>query len=190
MKEYIVAPKYLWDGRRLLEDVAILVRDGVIAGIDSLDALKASSTAEVERRDDWFVLPAFTDAHDHGRGMSPVVFGAWDNPLEVWLQDLNRLPAIPHYDACWYDGCRLASCGVGMVMHSHNPNSFAKIADEMVDTAHGYMAAGIRSILAPLYIDQNKRIYYERDAFIASLPEPVRTAFANGIHDRIMTLDE
>ena len=190
MKEYIVAPKYLWDGRRLLEDVAILVRDGVIAGIDSLDALKASSAAEVERRDDWFVLPAFTDAHDHGRGMSPVVFGAWDNPLEVWLQDLNRLPAIPHYDACWYDGCRLASCGVGMVMHSHNPNSFAKIADEMVDTAHGYMAAGIRSILAPLYIDQNKRIYYERDAFIASLPEPVRTAFANGIHDRIMTIDE
>ncbi len=191
MKKTVIVPKYIWDGAKLLTDSAMLVDGAEIKAVGKADEIIAANPdAAVENENDWFVLPAFTDAHDHGRGMSPVVFGAWDAPLEMWLQDLNKLPAIPHYDACYYDGCRLASCGVGMVMHSHNPNSFAKIADEMVDTAHGYKDAGVKSILAPLYIDQNKRIYYERDAFIASLPEPQRTAFASGIHDRIMSIDE
>lgn len=48
----------------------------------------------------------------------------------------------------------------------------------------------MRSILCPLYLDQNKRIYYDRDKFIESLPEPLRTNFAAGIRDRIMTIDE
>ena len=191
MDRYIVAPKYIWNGNELLSGYALLVDGDRISAIDKPESLICvAPEATLETRPDWFVLPAFTDAHDHGRGMSPVVFGAWDNPLEMWLQDLNRLPAIPHYDACYYDGVRLASCGVGMVMHSHNPNSFAKIADEMVDTAHGYKDAGVRSILAPLFIDQNKKIYYERDAFIASLPEPERTKFASGIRDKIMSIEE
>ncbi len=191
MDSYIIAPKYIWDGNELLIGSAILIEDGKVASVGAADELIAASpAAKIESKPDWFILPAFTDAHDHGRGMSPVVFGAWDNPLELWLQDLNRLPAIPHYDACYYDGCRLASCGVGMVMHSHNPNSFAKIADEMVDTARGYKDAGVKSILAPLYLDQNKKIYYERDAFIASLPEPQRTQFASGIRDKNMSLEE
>lgn len=108
----------------------------------------------------------------------------------MWLQDLNKLPAIPHYQACYYDGMRLVSSGVGMVLHSHNPNSFAKIREEMVAAEKGYKDAGIRSILCPLYLDQNKRIYYDRDKFISDLPEPLRTSFAAGIHDKIMSMDE
>lgn len=191
MDKHILLPRFLWDGNKLHEGEGILIENGMVKALGSKDDLiSIAPDAGVDERPDSFILPAFTDAHDHGRGMSPVVFGAWDNPLEIWLQDLNKLPAIPHYDACYYDGMRLVSSGVGMVMHSHNPNSFARIADEMVDTARGYKAAGVKSILAPLYIDQNKRIYYERDAFIASLPEPQRTQFASGIRDRIMSIDE
>lgn len=60
----------------------------------------------------------------------------------------------------------------------------------MVDTAHGYKDAGIRSILCPLYLDQNKRIYYDRDKFLASLPDSIREPFAAGIKDKIMSMDE
>lgn len=136
------------------------------------------------------MMPAFVDAHDHGRGMSPISFRTPDRALEMWLQDLNKLPAIPHYQACYYDGMRLVSSGVGMVLHSHNPNSFAQIREEMVAAEKGYKDAGIRSILCPLYLDQNKRIYYDRDKFISDLPEPLRTNFAAGIHDKIMNMDE
>lgn len=77
-----------------------------------------------------------------------------------------------------------------MVLHSHNPNSFAQIREEMVAAEKGYKDAGIRSILCPLYLDQNKRIYYDRDKFISDLPEPLRTNFVAGIHDKIMSMNE
>ena len=193
MKEFIVVPKYLWDGSAaaVAEHQAVLIRDGVVAKIGGKEQLTAEApNAQLMENEDWLMLPAFVDAHDHGRGMSPVSFGAPDQALEMWLQDLNKLPAIPHYTACYYDGIRLASCGVGTVLHSHNPNDFSKIKDEMIATARGYKDAGVRSILCPLYLDQNKRIYYNRDQFIASLPEPLRTSFAAGIHDQIMTMDQ
>ncbi|GEM_PF-1540627 len=193
MDKYIVKSKYLWNGidDKVSIDRAILIENGKIASIDTLDKIKAENpSAKVIAGKDYLVLPAFIDAHDHGRGVSPVAFGAFDRALELWLQDLNKLPCIPHYDACYYDGIRLVSSGVATVLHSHNPNSFSNIRQEMVDSAHGYKDAGIRSILCPLYLDQNKRIYYNRDQFLAELPDSIREPFAKGIKDKIMTMDE
>lgn len=193
MKEIIVVPGFLWNGMadQAVQGQAVLIQDGIVHHIAPKEQLlQEAPGAQLLENPDWLMLPAFVNAHDHGRGMSPVSFGTPDQALEVWLQDLNKLPAIPHYDACYYDGVRLASTGVGTVLHSHNPNSFAKIREEMVQAAHGYRDAGVRSILCPLYLDQNKRIYYDRDKFIASLPEPMRTSFAAGIHDQIMSIDE
>lgn len=193
MSKMILAPKYLWDGisDNVLEGKAVLVDGSNIVSVDGIESIKQEAPdAEILQNDNWLMMPAFVDAHDHGRGMSPISFGTPDRALEMWLQDLNKLPAIPHYEACYYDGMRLASSGVSTVLHSHNPNSFAKIREEMVNAERGYKAAGVRSILCPLYLDQNKRIYYNRDEFIAGLPEPLRTSFAAGIHDKIMSMDE
>lgn len=193
MDKYIVKAKYLWNGldEKVAEDKAILIENGKIAALDAFDKLKAeNASAEIIDNKDYLVLPAFIDAHDHGRGVSPVAFGAFDRALEMWLQDLNKLPCIPHYEACYYDGIRLASTGVATVLHSHNPNSFQNIRKEMVDSAHGYKDAGLRSILCPLYLDQNKRIYYNRDQFLAELPDSIREPFAKGITDKIMSMDE
>lgn len=193
MKDMIIVPKYLWDGvsDRVSVDQAILIQDGIIRKIDVKEQLlKACPSAQVYESRDWLLMPAFINAHDHGRGISPVGFGTPDRALEMWLQDLNKLPAIPHYAACYYDGIRLASSGVGTVLHSHNPNDFSKIKEEMINSAKGYRDAGVRSILCPLYLDQNKRIYYNRDQFIAGLPEPLRSNVAASICDQIMSIDE
>lgn len=193
MEKYVISARYLWDGvsSEVSRDMALCVDGGRISDVGSIDRIrKAHPDAAFIDGSNYLVLPAFTDAHDHGRGVSPVAFGAFDRALEMWLQDLNKLPVIPHYEACYYDGIRLASTGVGTVLHSHNPNSFADIRKEMVDTAHGYMDAGIRSILCPLYLDQNKRIYYDRDRFLKELPDSIRDSFAAGIKDKIMSMEE
>ena len=191
--ESIFIPRYFWNGTNdeVCTNTAVLVRDNRIEQIDEPEKLRLGyPEAQVLESNDWLMMPAFVDAHDHGRGMSPISFRTPDRALEMWLQDLNKLPAIPHYQACYYDGMRLVSSGVGMVLHSHNPNSFAQIREEMVVAEKGYKDAGIRSILCPLYLDQNKRIYYDRNKFISDLPEPLRTNFAAGIHDKIMNMDE
>lgn len=193
MEDIIFVPGYLWDGQseQAAKNTSILVRNGRILQIgESAQIKQQNPNAKIVENADWLLLPAFVNAHDHGRGVSPVSFGAQDRALELWLQDLNKLPALPHRIACYYDGIRLASSGVGTVLHSHNPNSFSNIKEEMIDTAKGYRAAGVRSILCPLYLDQNKRIYYERDAFIKTLPEPLRSNFAAGIHDQLMSIED
>lgn len=193
MKEQIIHPRYLWDGSsdHVAQDTAILIVDGKVKGKASANELRVlAPNAELLENDNWLMLPAFIDAHDHGRGVTPSSMGVPDQALEIWLQDLNKLAPIPHETACYFDGVRMAASGVGTVLHSHNPNNFFEMKNEMVAATHGYRAAGLRSILCPLFIDQNKRIYYDRDGFISGLPEPLRTNFAAGIHDRLMPMSD
>lgn len=118
----IFIPRYFWNGTNdeVCTNTAVLVRDNRIEQIDEPEKLRLGyPEAQVLESKDWLMMPAFVDAHDHGRGMSPISFRTPDRALEMWLQDLNKLPAIPHYQACYYDGMRLVSSGVGMVLHMH-----------------------------------------------------------------------
>ena len=188
----IVAPSWLWDGEtnRPEQGRCLLIEDGRISFSGTIDACRAAAPQAELIEGDLLVLPGMTDAHDHGRGISPTAFGVPDMPLEMWVQDLWKLPALTHYTATYFDGLRLASAGVTTVLHSHNPNDFSKLRQEVLDSARGYNDAGIRCILCPLFIDQNKGVYADREEFIASLPEEIGKPFGGGIHDRIMTIDE
>lgn len=106
----IFIPRYFWNGTNdeVCTNTAVLVRDNRIEQIDEPEKLRLGyPEAQVLESKDWLMMPAFVDAHDHGRGMSPISFRTPDRALEMWLQDLNKLPAIPHYQACYYDGMRL-----------------------------------------------------------------------------------
>lgn len=192
MAKYIILPTYLWDGvsEKPETEVGLLVAGEKVIRKGTLrQCLELAPEAEVIQGD-YLVLPGFIDAHDHGRGVSPTGFGVGDAPLEMWLQDLWKLPAVDHYTAAYYDGLRLASCGVTTVLHSHNPNSFAHLPEELAHAAMGYLDAGIRCILCPPYLDQNKGIYAQRDEFIASLPENMGKAFRAGIRDKLFDVEE
>ena len=95
MGKYIVNAKYPWDGisESVSEDMSILVEDGKIASVGKReDIIGSNPSADVICGKDYLVMPSFVNAHDHGRGVSPVAFGAFDRALEMWLQDLNKLP--------------------------------------------------------------------------------------------------
>lgn len=189
---YLMAPAYLWDGRneKVQTDTAFAVEDGKVVWKGSLaDGKKQMPEAEVIQKD-WLVLPGFIDAHDHGRAVSPTGFGVPDRSLELWLQDLWKLPALDHRTATQFDGLQLISSGVTTVLHSHNPNCWENLVPELVQAARGYLQAGLRCILCPPYLDQNKGIYTERDEFLQSLPAELRENFAAGIHDRVFTVEE
>ena len=188
---YIIAPSCLWDGiaNELETGMSLLIEEGKVVRKGTLEQCREQSPDAEVIREDVLILPGFIDAHDHGRGISPTGYGTYDAPLEMWLQDLYKIPAVKHYTATYYDGLRLASSGVTTVLHSHNPNNFSNLYEECLDAAKGYMDAGIRSVICPIFIDQNKGIYAERDEFIKSLPEETGKAFASGIHDKIMDID-
>ena len=130
MGSLIVRGRYFWNGSspKAAENVAMLIEHGKVKAIGDMDSL-CGMAPEADRleNDSWLIAPAFVDAHDHGRGITPRSMGVPDDALEVWLQDLNKLAPIPHRIACYYDGVRMAASGVGTVLHSHNPNSFSNM---------------------------------------------------------------
>lgn len=193
MKQKLYCSAYLWDGilQEAVPGRAFCVVDGRITEVGNRnEMLEKYPKAEVILRDNWIILPSFIDAHDHGRAVSPVGFQVPDRPLELWLQDLNKLPGLSHEIAAYYDGINLAASGVGTVLHSHNPNSFAQLEEELEAAAKGYNRAGIRVVLCPPYIDQNKLVYDQRDSFLASLPKEIRDNYEGKIQDRVYTVEE
>ena len=84
--ESIFIPRYFWNGTNdeVCTNTAVLVRDNRIEQIDEPEKLRLDyPEAQVLESKDWLMMPAFVDAHDHGRGMSPISFRTPDRALEI-----------------------------------------------------------------------------------------------------------
>src|SRR5579859_1670453 len=64
-------------------------------GIADVAALEAGELSATERG--LLALPAPSNAHDHGRGLKTIAFGAFDDTLEIWLAALGQEPASDPY---------------------------------------------------------------------------------------------
>jgi cytosine/adenosine deaminase-related metal-dependent hydrolase len=89
-------------------------------------------------------MPALVDAHDHGRGLHHVGFGARDQNFELWRAALYAQPPIdPYLNAALAFG-RLAQSGVGSVMHVYSSIRVDRIADDAEAIARAARDVGIR----------------------------------------------
>jgi cytosine/adenosine deaminase-related metal-dependent hydrolase len=89
-------------------------------------------------------IPALVDAHDHGRGLHHVSFGARDQNFELWRAALYVQPPIdPYLNAALSFG-RLAQSGVGSVMHVYSSIRVDRLADDAEAIARAARDVGIR----------------------------------------------
>jgi len=159
------------------ENLAFCVDGATIVDCGALAELAARyPAADMVGGDNYVVAPAFTNAHDHGRGLGTLALGLPDDFLELWLPNLAKLPSIPPYLAALYSGLQLLQSGVTAVAHSHNPNSWRQLAAELPESLRGYADAGIRVAMHPPIVDQNQLVYTERERFLEMLPPALRGA--------------
>ncbi len=171
----IIHARYTLRDGVLVDDLAITVDGDAIIDAGTLSELVARYPgADRVGGDDYILVPAFTNAHDHGRAVGTLALGIPDDFLELWLGHLARLPSIPPYLAALYSGLRLLGSGVTAVAHSHNPNSWSELADEIPEALCGYADAGIRVAMHPPIVDQNLLVYAEREHFLDLLPPELR----------------
>jgi cytosine/adenosine deaminase-related metal-dependent hydrolase len=111
--------------------------DGVIADV-----------APGEAASDTLILPALSNAHDHGRGLRTVAFGAGDDALEVWIAALGREPATDPYLRAAVAFARMAEAGIATLNHCHNtadPNRLVEEAEAVSRAARDVgRARGLR----------------------------------------------
>ncbi|WP_260928275.1 amidohydrolase family protein [Novosphingobium sp. 9] len=143
--------------------------DGRIAAIRPLDP-GALSEEEAGR----LVVPALTDAHDHGRGLRTLAYGPRDQSLEIWLPDLARQPRLdPWLNAVVALG-RLARSGVGVVAHCHNTQDGRALLAEAEAVSRAARDVGIRVVFGWPFFDRNPMVYGELERLAALLPEHMR----------------
>ena len=82
--------------RGLIEGGAIAIRDGLVAEVGPFAALAAKHPgAKVLGDGTQLLLPGLVDAHSHGRGMSPIQKGVFNDFLENCLLDWAYMPLLP-----------------------------------------------------------------------------------------------
>ncbi|CAN5430262.1 amidohydrolase [soil metagenome] len=174
----------IWAGRVLTEagqpvqtDYAICVDGNRITNVGPYADLRARYPEATQvGGHDFFMWPAMTNSHDHGRGLGTLQLGVPDDLLEIWLPGLYSQPVIDRYLLARYEGQLLLRAGVGTTAHSHNPADWLNMGAEAEATIRGYREAGIRVAFHPPITDQNPLIYAERERFLAGLPTTLQAA--------------
>ena len=90
------------------------------------------------------ILPALSNAHDHGRGMRTTAFGAGDDALEVWIAALGREPATDPYLRAAVAFARMAEAGIATLNHCHNSADPARLVQEAEAVSRAARDVGLR----------------------------------------------
>jgi cytosine/adenosine deaminase-related metal-dependent hydrolase len=148
--------------------VEITLRDGLI---DAVAKLPNDAAAP-----DLFALPALANAHDHGRGLRPLGYGAFDQALETWFTALNIHPPIDPYvnAACAF--ARMARSGIGLAVHCHMATATPKLIDDAVAVCRAAEDVGIRLAFVVPMRDRFRLGYLPDEIVLARVPAAQRDA--------------
>jgi cytosine/adenosine deaminase-related metal-dependent hydrolase len=144
---------------------AFEVVDGRITGLRSADG-----------QADNFVIPAFANAHDHARPISPTSFGAANRPLEGWLFRLAAMTPQDPYNAAAAPFARAARSGCTSIMahytRAHGPMSYP---DEVAIVAKAAADVGVQIAFAVSMRDMNPLVYGDHSGMMSGLPAGARS---------------
>lgn len=105
------------------------------------------------------LTPALANAHDHGRGLRTLAFGADDQPLETWLPDLGRQPYLDPYACAVTAFTRMARSGIGIVNHCHNTQDGRALLAEAEAVSRAARDTGVRVAFCWPFFDANPVVY-------------------------------
>jgi cytosine/adenosine deaminase-related metal-dependent hydrolase len=121
------------------------------------------------------ILPAFANAHDHVRPLSPTSFGAANRPLEGWLLRLASMTPQDPYNAAAAPFARAARSGCTSIMahytRAHGPMPYS---DEVKIIAKAAADVGVQVAFAVAMRDMNPLVYGDHSAMMARLPAAAR----------------
>ena len=148
------------------------------AALDIVDGRIAAITENAQGGRGRAAMPALVNAHDHGRGLRSVAFGAFDQPLEAWVASLRLVPGVDLYTNCVVAFGRLALSGVSAISHVHIPGG-GDTVEEAMAVARAARDVGVRVAYALPVVDANAFVYGGPSRF-CSCHNPVDWAVAQG----------
>ena len=152
----------------------LTIEDGVITALEDDPAPIETVGAEPGH----LLLPALANAHDHGRGLRALAFGARDDALEVWISELNLEPLTEPYVRAAVCFGRMAEAGIGAANHCHQYQANPDLFTEAEAVARAARDVGIRIAFAVPIQGRNPIAYGDPAALLAGLPPDEAEALA------------
>ena len=159
----------------VLDDGAVLVRDGTILATGTLSDVQAQSPdAPVTRYGNHVMLPGFVNSHHHV-GLTPLQLGSPDHPLETWFA--TRIPArtIDAYLDTLYSAFEMIASGITTVQHIHGwmAGGYEAVHGAASKVLRAYRDIGMRASYCYAVREQNRLVYEDDEAFCSRLPQPL-----------------
>lgn len=142
----------------------ISIEDGRIAAVTPLGGATTGTIA----------IAAPVNAHDHGRGLRTLAFGAVDDGLEAWIPTLSREPKLDAYRRAAVAFARMAEGGICATNHSHGPQDESRILEECEAVSRAAADVGIHVAFAAPFTDRNPLVYGDQTTFLAAADPALR----------------
>ncbi|MAU96541.1 MAG: amidohydrolase [Fulvimarina sp.] len=143
------------------------------------------------------ILPGLINAHQHGRGLSPLLLGYPDDALEPWIAARRRHGPPDVYAVTRLAAEEMLANGVTATLHA-NYSYGSGYRAELGATARAYRDAGLRATICIGYQDRGFLAYENEAGFVAALPEDARKAlrmpaeppYAGSVAETIALMEE
>jgi cytosine/adenosine deaminase-related metal-dependent hydrolase len=162
------------------ENAAVLVDGERITEIEPSDRLRARfPDAVIHGGRGAAVVPGFINAHHH-IGLTPLQLGSPDHPLELWFASRIALRDVDLYLDTLYSAFEMIASGVTTVQHLHSraPGRQQGIVNAAHAVIQAYRDLGMRASYSMALRDQNRLVYEDDQAFLARLPQALRSPMA------------
>jgi cytosine/adenosine deaminase-related metal-dependent hydrolase len=174
--EYLVSDPEL-GAEGVIRDAALVVEQERIAAIGPWAELgvQYGDLQALTGPADCLVLPGLVNAHHHGRGVSTLMAGMADLPLERWLTAFLQYPQVDTYWDTRYAAARQLRSGITTSIHSHSGSGpMERYRQDIEATLSAYRDTGARVTFAMGLYDQNQLVYAPDDWFFDHLPPGLR----------------
>jgi 5-methylthioadenosine/S-adenosylhomocysteine deaminase len=155
-----------------IADGAVLQEDGIIVANGTYDDLhRRYPTVPVVGTGREVLLPGFVNGHHHV-GLTPVQLGSPDMPLELWFVTRMVARNVNLYLDTLYSAFEMIGSGITTVQHIHGllPGTLTEVETRSGDVIRAYEDVGMRVSYCLAVRDQNRLVYQNDEAFVASLP--------------------
>ncbi|MEM9782546.1 MAG: amidohydrolase family protein [Pseudomonadota bacterium] len=175
-----------------IDDGAVLVEDGKVRAVGPYKEIAAAHPhLPVHGTGRQVLLPGFVNGHHHV-GLTPVQLGSPDMPLELWFITRLVCRAVDLYLDTLYSAFEMIGSGVTTVQHIHGwvPGDLNAVLAGAGEVLRAYDDIGMRVSYSFAVRDQNRLVYMDDAAFVASLPEDLRPPMQRHFARFAMALDD